>query len=420
MHRATRILAAGFAALVVAAPAAAQIVGNLEAPSLVASQASNVQGWAYTKTPGAELVQPFQVLINGEPVFDVPCCSARGDVQAARPDAPLRTGFSGVWNWGLVAVDLGLAVAELSRSEGVSINVSVVVSDTAGGVEVFSKDVVVHAFSDDVPFFRRAEWVWPVGVDGDKKRGWCDVVNFGEFDDGTAGLWCHNLILTRGEDIKACDLVNYSWERGSQGFKQTSDCLEPPRWVLGGYGTVIDSWTGLEWQTKLGVPGATVRCDDDAPVADPLCDDPFHVNNIYNWGGSPGSADAAPSGSVFTRFLAQLNNSVAGEGTSTDGCFSHNCDWRIPTVEELSTLHDSGVPDCGEPPAPFVPCTTIPGSTASGFYWTRTTNDEDVTEAVLATMSLRTGYRMIASKGASGYVRAVRGATFPTYVPVPP
>ena len=49
-----------------AGPAQAEIVGALEAPFDYASQISNVQGWVYTTNPGAELIQPFDVRINGK------------------------------------------------------------------------------------------------------------------------------------------------------------------------------------------------------------------------------------------------------------------------------------------------------------------------------------------------------------------
>ena len=95
-------LVAGVAGIFLSAmPADADIFGELEAPSGFASGISNVQGWAFTNTPGAELIQPFDVLIDGEVQFRVPCCGDRGDVQDNFPGAPLLSGFSGAYNWGL-------------------------------------------------------------------------------------------------------------------------------------------------------------------------------------------------------------------------------------------------------------------------------------------------------------------------------
>ena len=84
------------------------IVANLETPVLgidgIAADAtgiSNVQGWAYTTTPGAEIERHVEVFIDGEFAMLVPCCGDRGDVEAA--GGPLLAGFSGVYNWGLLA-----------------------------------------------------------------------------------------------------------------------------------------------------------------------------------------------------------------------------------------------------------------------------------------------------------------------------
>ncbi len=387
--------------------AAGAIVGVLETPDTVASQISNLQGWAYTTTPGAELIQPFQVLIEFEPAFEVPCCSDRGDVQVAHPDAPLRTGFSAVFNWALVAADLGFDPA-VARPAGTAITISVVVTDTAGGSAFLTKEVTVHALSDQVSFFRDASWAKPGSLAGDLKQGWCTAANGSAPGGGPlARLRCHHLIATRNDDVLECGAVILEWDRASQGFKQVSDCIETSRWAhLSFDGAVIDGWTGLTWELKTGTPGEAVRCDDEA-APDPLCDDPHHVNNIYNWGGTPAADDPAPSGSVFTRFLAQLNGAVTGADPSiTTGCFAGHCDWRLPTAEELQTLYDPMVPDCG-PPAPLIPCTTIPGGMANGFYWTLTTNKDDATEAVLR--SLTFDALLTEGKGESSFVRAVRG-----------
>lgn len=64
----------------------------------VASGVSNAQGWAFSS---AGSITSIRLLRNGQPFLSLPCCSERGDVQAAMPGAPLLSGFSAAVNWGL-------------------------------------------------------------------------------------------------------------------------------------------------------------------------------------------------------------------------------------------------------------------------------------------------------------------------------
>ena len=48
---------------------------------------------------GFDGVYPFDVDIDGQFAFQVPCCSDRGDVKAAHPQAPLYSGFAGAFNF---------------------------------------------------------------------------------------------------------------------------------------------------------------------------------------------------------------------------------------------------------------------------------------------------------------------------------
>lgn len=91
------------ALLLISTPASARLVGTLEEPAAggECNGVRNIRGWVYSTT-GSELLQPFQVYIDGKRAIDVPCCSSRGDVSAARADAPTRSGFSGVMNFGLL------------------------------------------------------------------------------------------------------------------------------------------------------------------------------------------------------------------------------------------------------------------------------------------------------------------------------
>src|SRR5262249_8678845 len=107
-----------------------------------------------------------------------------------------------------------------------------------------------------------------------------------------------------------------------------------------GDGTVIDRLTGLQWEQKT----------DDGTIHD--------KDNIYTWSASPYTT--AADGTAFTAFLTTLN---------TGGCFAGQCDWRLPTLDELQTILL----------APY-PCATSPcidqgvfGTTSPYYHWSATT-----------------------------------------------
>jgi len=101
---------------------------------------------------------------------------------------------------------------------------------------------------------------------------------------------------------------------------------EKPRFIDNGDGTVTDTKTGLMWETKNGTPeNFLVHCES----LPGLCPDVHGVNNGYRWSISGGP----PDGTVFTDFLAKLND-TAGGGTR---CFAGYCDWRLPNEEGKNT-----------------------------------------------------------------------------------
>jgi hypothetical protein len=158
--------------------------------------------------------------------------------------------------------------------------------------------------------------------------------------------------------------VTYTGQWGKLQFKAAllgSSCdSQHPRLVDNGDGTVTDNLTGLQWEKKT----------NDATVHD--------AANVYTWcldANSDGTCDkaGAADGPVFTDFLRSLNS---------DGCFAGQCDWRLPTRDELQTI-------LADPYTPAVyvdgigtviPCATpscidpIFGPTQSKAYWSATTD----------------------------------------------
>lgn len=378
----------------------AEIVARLESPVGYASQVANVQGWAFTTTEGAELIQPFEVSIDGVKALEVPCCSDRGDVRQVHPEAPLRTGFSGVINWSREAL----------AADG-PVLVSVVIRDTAGGEVVLEETVDLYAssafpFAQNVHFGYHLDGV-PVAAAGDPDAPIVDgeehlssrcrlsnVTPPGGFP--VAELACMGLTAETGSGSRhVCrGETRFTWDRGVQGFRQSSGCRQRVRWTNHGDGTATDNETGLMWELKTGDPsGPGEPCEqaDDAVS----CADPHDVNNQYEWSTD---ADGNRTGSVFQLFLNQLNSATSFAGHSSQGCFAGYCDWRLPTVEELRTLVE---------PCESSPCGSIPGETAEHWYWS---SSADAQESNMAwDIDFRDGSVDLAKKGFDDAARAVRG-----------
>jgi uncharacterized protein DUF1566 len=141
--------------------------------------------------------------------------------------------------------------------------------------------------------------------------------------------------------------------------------------------TVTDNLTGLMWEKKQNLDGT-------ANVADP-----HDADNLYTWSvtGAPGD------GSVFTDFLPALNGG---------GCFAGECDWRLPTRDELQTI-------LSEPePCAASPCIDpLFGPTAPSFYWSSTSDAMCPTDAW--SVDFHDGMVYGPDKSTSYSARAVRG-----------
>ena len=84
------------------------------------------------------------------------------------------------------------------------------------------------------------------------------------------------------------------------------------------------------------------------------------MDDVYSWSAT----GSAPDGTAFTVFLATLNRNTSEDGTGAAGCFAGQCDWRLPTVDELQTILLEPVVPCGTHPC----IEPIFGPTADSYY----------------------------------------------------
>lgn len=156
-------------------------------------------------------------------------------------------------------------------------------------------------------------------------------------------------------------------------------------------GTFTDCNTKDMWEKKLP--------DDDV---DGNCSDPDQanrsvhcVNNTYAWSdcGVPAVNPCPPNGTLFTEFLAEVNEEALG---------GHS-DWCIPNLKRLEMLVDSSTCNgCDGGTS----ASSVPGSTAAEVYWTSTTDAGFTNTAWLVFFDY--GGVAASGKGQSERARAVR------------
>jgi len=152
--------------------------------------------------------------------------------------------------------------------------------------------------------------------------------------------------------------------------------------IANGWIMTRDNVTGLIWEIKT----------DDGTIHD--------KDNIYTWcdhnpetnGGYEGSCGDGTDTEDFVNALNSAN-------------FGGYSDWRLPTVKELSTLVNSGVPSSG----PTIDTTYFP-NTMSSDYLSSTTNVYSTNDAWRVNFYFSLGIVGLVDKDDDGnlYVRAVR------------
>jgi hypothetical protein len=183
--------------------------------------------------------------------------------------------------------------------------------------------------------------------------------------------------------------------------------LTGTRFIDYGNGTVTDTQTGLTWEQKTGTVGPAVDCSSTT------CSDPHDVNNTYQWckdADHDSVCDTAgnpPDGGTFTDFLDKLNNCTSTDGTTLSGGFAGQCDWRLPTLQELRGIVDSSVPGCITGSACIDPIFGPTDGGSGAFYWASTLDGNTPVNAwyVYFANGFAGGYR----KYITFHVRAVRG-----------
>jgi hypothetical protein len=163
----------------------AAITSILEEPgnTQVVSGIRNVRGWAFSGSGSIEHVEMF---IDGVSNTTIPCCSARGDVKAAIPTAPDETGFSAVWNWGLVSNGQHDVIVRITDSLGTSVDRAVTI--TVQNLQ----DPAVGAFLQNE-----------------------DLTSATCIRSGN-GFCCNNVQVSGKTNHQVCNNVCYKWDVASQ------------------------------------------------------------------------------------------------------------------------------------------------------------------------------------------------------------
>jgi hypothetical protein len=176
--------------------AGAVISGVLEEPGngTDCTGIRNVRGWAYSTT-GGTLAQPLRIFVDGVFSMEMRCCSSRGDVQDAHPEAPARTGFSGVFNFQLTSPGEHEIRVDITSTNDETLSLTSRCTSHRFGSETFLTNLDLD----------------------NEGAGFCES----DLDDPTL-ICCEGVRVEGREQSYECSNVCYRWDRGAQGLVLTS------------------------------------------------------------------------------------------------------------------------------------------------------------------------------------------------------
>ncbi len=152
-----------------------------------------------------------------------------------------------------------------------------------------------------------------------------------------------------GKDDKSADCREKFTAALQKADEKATAAATSCRYIDNGDGTVSDLDTGLVWEKK----------DDLGGIHD--------KDNTYSWSSG---APHGPDGTVFTTFLYSLNGATSSDGTGTvTACFTGDCDWRLPTIQELQGIVDLTAAGCDG----GSPCIDPVFGSTQTYYWSATT-----------------------------------------------
>lgn len=96
----------------------ADLTANFESPAAndIVSGVAVIRGWGFDTTGGQ--ITSIQLTIDGVSQGAVACCTARPDVQAAFPAAPINSGFGLTTNWGNFAAGPHTIRVQITSTSG--------------------------------------------------------------------------------------------------------------------------------------------------------------------------------------------------------------------------------------------------------------------------------------------------------------
>ena len=193
------------------------------------------------------------------------------------------------------------------------------------------------------------------------------------------------LLVGKPADMTKCT-SKFSTKLGKLSLKASSLSIEC-RYADNGNGTVTDYDTALQWEKKDGADGVANNSN------------PHDVDNVYH------STQFMGIGFGFLDLLNDCGSGVIeGYNGVVTGGFAGQCDWRLPTTPELSTLLVEPAP-CGVSPC----IDAVFGPTISGFYWATTIFETNTSYAW--SVSFADGQVLLAERSSDSVTsRAVRRA----------